>query len=110
MEKKGIFASYEAISTDVKYGEKPQPITTEEVIERLNDRGYGLQQEENIRGNELVSRSDRGGSDNRVVYNQSAYHGTPHSFNEFSLEHIGTGEGHRLMVEDYPNARKTVCC
>lgn len=72
MEKKGIFASYEAISTDVKYGEKPQPITTEEVIERLNNRGYGLQQEENIRGNELVSRSDRGGSDNRVVYNQSS--------------------------------------
>lgn len=93
MEKKGIFASYEAISTDVKYGEKPQPITTEEVIERLNDRGYGLQQEENIRGNRLEERSNRGGSDNRVVYNQSAYHGTPHSFNEFSLEHIGTGEG-----------------
>ena len=70
MEKKGIFASYEAISTDVKYGEKPQPITTEEVIERLNDRGYGLQQEENIRGNRLEERSNRGGSDNRVVYNQ----------------------------------------
>ena len=72
MEKKGIFASYEAISTDVKYGEKPQPITTEEVIERLNDRGYGLQQEENIGGNGLEERSDRGGSDNRVVYNQSS--------------------------------------
>ena len=72
MEKKGIFASYEAISTDVKYGEKPQPITTEEVIERLNDRGYGLQQEENIRGNRLEKRSNRGGSDNRVVYNQNS--------------------------------------
>lgn len=93
MEKKGIFASYEAISTDVKYGEKPQPITTEEVIERLNDRGYGLQQEENIRGNRLEERSNRGGSDNRVVYNQSAYHGTPHRFDEFSLDNIGSGEG-----------------
>lgn len=72
MEKKGIFASYEAISTDVKYGEKPQPITTEEVIERLNDRGYGLQQEENIRGNRLEERSNRGGSDNRVVYQGEA--------------------------------------
>ena len=73
MEKKGIFASYEAISTDVKYGEKPQPITTEEVIERLNDRGYGLQQEENIRGNRLEERSNRGGSDNRVTIDNNLY-------------------------------------
>ena len=27
------------------------------------------------------------------VYFQSAYHGTPHKFDEFSLEHIGSGEG-----------------
>lgn len=27
------------------------------------------------------------------AYFQSAYHGTPHRFNEFSLENIGTGEG-----------------
>ena len=24
---------------------------------------------------------------------QTAYHGTPHKFKDFSLEHIGTGEG-----------------
>ncbi len=30
---------------------------------------------------------------NRNTYFQSAYHGTPHRFNEFSIEHIGTGEG-----------------
>lgn len=27
------------------------------------------------------------------TYFQSAYHGTPHKFDEFSLEHIGSGEG-----------------
>lgn len=72
MEKKGLFASYEAISTDVKYGEKPKELTTQEVVSRLNDRGYGLQQEENIRDNRLEERSDRGGSNNQVVYNQSS--------------------------------------
>lgn len=30
---------------------------------------------------------------NDNVYYQSAYHGTPHKFDEFSTEHIGTGEG-----------------
>lgn len=30
---------------------------------------------------------------NNNVYYQSAYHGTPHKFDEFSTEHIGTGEG-----------------
>ena len=30
---------------------------------------------------------------NQDVFNQSAYHGTPHRFEEFSTEKIGTGEG-----------------
>lgn len=30
---------------------------------------------------------------NNNVYYQSAYHGTPHKFDEFSLDAIGTGEG-----------------
>lgn len=29
------------------------------------------------------------------VYYQSAYHGTPHKFDEFSTENIGSGEGHQ---------------
>lgn len=31
--------------------------------------------------------------DDNNTYFQSAYHGTPHKFDEFSTEHIGTGEG-----------------
>lgn len=31
--------------------------------------------------------------DNNKVFEQSAYHGTPHRFDNFSLEHIGSGEG-----------------
>ncbi|MCD7740091.1 MAG: hypothetical protein LUH11_01930 [Candidatus Gastranaerophilales bacterium] len=32
-------------------------------------------------------------SNNPNIYYQSVYHGTPHRFDEFSTEHIGTGEG-----------------
>lgn len=32
-------------------------------------------------------------SSNPNIYFQSAYHGTPHKFDEFSLDNIGTGEG-----------------
>lgn len=51
---------------------------------------------------------------------QTAYHGTPHRFDEFSLEHIGTGEGaqahgwglyfaqDRKVSEDYPNNGRAV--
>lgn len=31
--------------------------------------------------------------DNNKVFEQSAYHGTPHKFDEFLMEHIGSGEG-----------------
>lgn len=30
------------------------------------------------------------------IYYQSAYHGTPHRFDEFSLDNIGTGEGNQV--------------
>lgn len=32
---------------------------------------------------------------NPNIYYQSAYHGTPHKFDEFSTENIGSGEGHQ---------------
>lgn len=31
--------------------------------------------------------------DNNKVFEQSAYHGTPHKFDKFLMEHIGSGEG-----------------
>ena len=34
-------------------------------------------------------------TENGEVYNQSAYHGTPHSFEQFDLGAIGTGEGNQ---------------
>ena len=51
---------------------------------------------------------------------QTAYHGTSHKFKDFSLEHIGTGEGaqahgwglyfaqDRKVSEDYPNNGRAV--
>ena len=52
-------------------------------------------------------------------FDQTAYHGTPHKFKDFSLEHIGTGEGaqahgwglyfaqDRKVSEDYRNRLRT---
>lgn len=52
-------------------------------------------------------------------FDQTAYHGTPHKFENFSLEHIGTGEGaqahgwglyfaqDRKVSEDYRNRLRT---
>ncbi len=58
---------------------------------------------QNIRAyNERIARETRRISDTGIVYQsvnpsnvlfQPAYHGTPHKFDEFSLEAIGTGEG-----------------
>ena len=44
---------------------------------------------------QIKSVSNRGtfDADNPNIYFQSAYHGTPHRFEEFSLDAIGTGEG-----------------
>jgi diguanylate cyclase (GGDEF)-like protein len=36
---------------------------------------------------------DNGGQASGVAYNQSAFHSSPHSFDKFSLDNIGTGEG-----------------
>ena len=45
--------------------------------------------------NQIKSINNRGSFDNNNpdIYFQSAYHGTPHRFEEFSTENIGTGEG-----------------
>lgn len=72
MEEKGLFKSYEAYSTDVKYGEDPKQITTEEVINRLHDRGYGLQQDESNRADGVETRSVRGRSNDSIVYYQNS--------------------------------------
>lgn len=44
---------------------------------------------------QIKSVNNRGtfDSENANIYYQPAYHGTPHRFDNFSLEHIGTGEG-----------------
>lgn len=42
MKEKGQFASYEAISTEVEYGQKPKPITTEEISLALQKEDFNL--------------------------------------------------------------------
>ena len=45
--------------------------------------------------NQIKSINNRGSFDNNNpdIYFQDAYHGTPHRFEEFSTDNIGTGEG-----------------
>ncbi len=45
--------------------------------------------------NQIKSINNRGAFDNNNpdIYFQDAYHGTPHRFEEFSTDNIGTGEG-----------------
>jgi len=73
MKKKGLFKSYEAVSTDVKYGEKPKAITDEETRGLLRECGLELQENE-VQGPGMEARSlGRGNGNNQgIVFNQSA--------------------------------------
>lgn len=82
MKEKGQFASYEAISTEVEYGQKPKPITAEEISLALQKRGLQFEQSQIQRRNKLVQRPERGGLENRVVYHQSAMRAS--RFKDFS--------------------------
>ena len=92
MKEKGLFKSYEAVSTDVKYGQKPKQLTDEELARLVQGT---ILQESNLQGSGLVSRSERGRTgDNRgkIAYNQSSnYHQdeeTPRG--EFRIDENGT--------------------
>ena len=60
MKEKGLFKSYEAISTEVEYGQKPKQITAEEVANELQSRGLRLFKDEVQGRNKLVQRSSGG--------------------------------------------------
>ena len=62
--------------------------------------GYYKQEKEQLNisvfnSEQIKSVDNRGTFDegNANIYYQSAYHGTPHKFDNFSTEHIGSGEG-----------------
>ncbi len=93
MKEKGLFKTYEAVSTDVKYGEKPQHIEDEEIGQLVQG---ALRQESNAqRSDRLEARSDgRGNGYNQgIVFNQPAYHGGPRDFDKFDLSYAFSGEG-----------------
>lgn len=71
MKEKGLFKSYEAVSTEVKYGEKPKHLEDEEIRELVSRK---VRQESNAqRENGLEARSvGRGTGNNQgIVFNQS---------------------------------------
>ena len=82
MKEKGLFASYEAISTEVEYGQKPKSITTKEINLALQKRGLQSEQSQIQGRNKLVQRPERRGLENRVVYRQSAMRAS--RFKDFS--------------------------
>ena len=72
MKEKGLFKSYEAVSTEVKYGEKPKHLEDEEIRQLIQGK---VRQESNIEGYDgMEARSvGRGTGNNRgIVFNQSS--------------------------------------
>ena len=53
-----------------------------------------LQGVKDVDGNPYINPD---GSGNFAVYNQTAYHGSPHKFDTFDLGAIGTGEGAQVQ-------------
>ncbi|MBO8469867.1 MAG: hypothetical protein IAA72_08800 [Spirochaetes bacterium] len=68
------------------------------IIHSINDNINGDYEAEHyivLDSKQIKSIDNRGtfDSSNPDIYYQSAYHGSPHSFDRFSTDHIGTGEG-----------------
>lgn len=61
-------------------GTLPSKISIREVLQGVKD----------VDGNPYINSDGNG---NFAVYNQSAYHGSPHKFDKFDLGAIGSGEG-----------------
>lgn len=70
----------------------PYPLESEmaEIIEAYDNLFKVLKTEETEKGIAFYQSANK---KNITTFNQSAYHGTPHRFDEFSTEHIGSGEG-----------------
>lgn len=94
---------YETSTTSIIY--ELQNKTADDYVDDLIYRGYdGLIVHDDEFGgksyvvfdNKQIKAVDNKGTfrtDTANIYNQSAYHGTPHSFERFDLGAIGTGEG-----------------
>lgn len=94
---------YETSTTSIIY--ELQNKTADDYVDDLIYRGYdGLIVHDDEFGgksyvvfdNKQIKAVDNKGTfrtDTANIYNQSAYHGTPHSFEQFDLGAIGTGEG-----------------
>lgn len=116
MKEKGLFKSYEAVSSEVKYGEKPKHLEDAEIRQLIQGQ---IRQEGNLEGQDgLEARPvGRGNGYNKgIVFNQSpktntkefkkwfgdskvvdengkplvVYHGTNAQFDTFSYDKIGT--------------------
>ncbi len=70
----------------------PYPLENEmaEIIEAYDNLFKVLKTEETEKG---IAFYQSANEKNITTFNQSAYHGTPHRFDKFSTEHIGSGEG-----------------
>ena len=67
--------------------------TNPELIKRLREAGLQVEvYDKNVPGARRAA-TQRAQNANANVFFQSAYHGTPHSFEQFDLGAIGTGEG-----------------
>lgn len=78
---------------------------TKQFLNAIKTQGYdalqakdeGVEYTAVFKPNQIKSINNRGTFDtnNPDIYYQAAYHGTPHKFDIFSTDKIGTGEGHQ---------------
>lgn len=89
--KKDVVVSTEPVPGTPAYG--PPSIPTSFGNQNIpRDRGNVNEKTNNVKANE--SRSDnQGGFSDGQVFEQAAWHGSPHTFQSFDLGAIGTGEG-----------------
>lgn len=64
--------------------------TLESLDRALKDSGVDLNAVDNATARKMLEKA---GEVSGARFNQSAFHGSPHKFSKFSLDHIGTGEG-----------------
>jgi len=73
----------------------PYRAAADELAQLLSERGVDPSSLSDAELRDVVARLDQGGdlTPDVAEYYQAAYHGSPHIFDRFSLDKIGTGEG-----------------
>lgn len=101
MKSEKEWNSYEAYSNDVIKGEDPRLLESSLAGRKQAIGSWDRSHEQNTDGtgntnstNQKID-SNRSGNQGDSYFQTNAWHGSPHDFDKFMLDHIGTGEGNQ---------------